>query len=156
MVWIARRWWWVADSDVHERWIEMLARRAVSTEAMRTLLDDGKWWTDREGRTHVIATMERRHAANVVRLFERRAVTLHDGECAMMALLPAPHGEQAGWDFGDEVSRLHETDPLEWLRERPLIRALIERADGHPGGPSASWRLRHPVGTIARIVRRAR
>lgn len=144
------------NEDVHERFMRMMARRAVSTQAMRILLDDGKWWTDRDGTTHVIELMERRHAANVVRMFERRAESLHDGECAMMVLIREPNGQQAAWDFEDEVSRLHEMKPLEWLRERPLMRALIARADGHPGGPSVAWRLRHPVGSIARIVRRAR
>lgn len=146
----------MAENDVHERFVEMMARRAVSTEAMRTRLDDGKWWTDRDGTTHVIATMERRHAANVARMFERRAESLYDGECAMMVLIREPNGQQAAWDFEDEVSRLHEMDPLEWLRERPLMVALIERADGHPGGPSVAWRLRHPAGMIVRIVRRSR
>lgn len=144
----------MADSDVHERWLEMMARRAAATQTMRILLDDGRWWTDREGRTHEIAVMDRRHAANVVRLFERRAESLHDGECAMMVLLRQPNGEQAMWDFEDEVARLYETEPLEWLRERPLMRALIARADGHPGGPSVSWRLRHPVGSARAAVRR--
>ena len=136
--------------------VGMLAGRANQTENLRARLRQDTVWVDAEGVERLVAEMRPRHAANVVRFIERRARWLHDGACAETLFWAEPNGEQAGYAFQDEIDRLFEftSDPVRWVREQPLMRALCERAGETAPGPEARWLLRHPVYAVRYLVRR--
>lgn len=124
---------------------EMQLGRAVETRETRARLRQDLVWVDVDGVEHEVASMSRRHAAAVVRFLERRARWIHDGECAEAMFMPAPRGEYASDAWDDEFAELLASKPLEWLRARPLMRALTARAAGVQPRASWGWRLRHPL-----------
>lgn len=94
-------------------------------------------WVDREGNEHVIAEMDPRYAANVVKFLERRAAGVALKYSTALAFAPMPGewtnaydivtaGIERQWDEMD-------ADPVAWLRKKPLMIALRERAEQHEG-----------------------
>lgn len=133
------------------------ARSAVASHRMREMLaGDPTTWTDRDGHVHVIASMDRRHAACIVRMLERLAPRLHRGACDESLFWPEPNGEQAGYDVEDERNRLLWSGPVEWLDGFALVRALRARAGDTPAGPSRRWLARHPRAAARRALARMR
>lgn len=97
------------------------------------LLSQTDVWTDREGRTVPLDSIDARYAANIVRLLERCA------RCyASMALnetlsCPSPTADMAADAWEDEVAMLSHASfdrgaAVDWLHEEPLVRALLEKA----------------------------
>lgn len=143
----------VEEEDPWALMLRAMALRARKTAQVRALLHYGEAWIDAAGVRRPVAEMSPRYCATVVRWLEMRAVTLHTGECDAMSLIPVPRGEQAGFNFEDELYRLHSAQPLVWLDQQPLVRALRARAGATPAGPSAAWLARHPRVVAKRAVR---
>jgi hypothetical protein len=113
-------------------------------------LQQPTYWVDANDKVHEVATMDRRHAANVLAWLERRAPALHEAAVCEMAMGPKPSGDAATEAFDSAYAELEamgktEADAIAWLHGTPLGEALAARAGEHEGGPSLGWVVRHPI-----------
>jgi hypothetical protein len=81
------------------------------------LLDQGKWWRPADGIPVKITKLDRGHVFNILAMLERRAPTLASD-------LMSPLIWSAPDDVWAEVEYAWE-HPKEWMREKPLYRALL-------------------------------
>lgn len=91
-------------------------------------LDQTRVWTTRAGITMTLEEMDPGHRCNLMAMMERQAgqfkwryewsfgleVAMHDG------------GEMAHDALEGELSRIENTPAVEWMRETPLYRRLVE------------------------------
>lgn len=99
--------------------------------ALDQLLDQGERWVDKNEVTHEIATMDGRYALNVYNWLKSRAMQIGFHYALNLAGMRLPDE--------DTVAYLHVTDAIEreqhrisedaegWLKDKPLMRALIAR-----------------------------
>lgn len=98
-----------------------------------SVLNQDETWTDATGTVHQIADMEARYCRNVIAFLQRRVdeITWVVGLSIARAGLPDEH-TQAYLDVTEsidrEYDRIHD-DPLAWLNDKPLIKALQQRAE---------------------------
>lgn len=102
-------------------------------EIQLDVLDQAETWTDATGVEHRLAEMEARYCSNVAAFLERRALEL--AELAALQLLRISLPDEATQAYlsvtkslDDELDRL-AADPVGWLNEKPLLRALRARAN---------------------------
>jgi len=91
------------------------------------LLGQDTWWYPHRRPAVRVAEMDKPWRFNTLRYIERRAAQLADREYWHMAAIGAspfgPSGDMATDAFEREMDGLLR-EPLEWLREQPLMRAL--------------------------------
>lgn len=97
------------------------------------VLDQVETWTDATGVEHRLAEMDASYCRNVAAFLERRAPELTD--LAALQLLRASLPGEATQAYlsvtkslDDELDRL-ASDPVGWLNDKPLLRALRARAN---------------------------
>jgi hypothetical protein len=98
------------------------------------LLNQSEVWTDRHGVDHRLADMEPRYCQNVVGFLLRQAdqVAFYVGFALASVGLP-DEDTQAYLHVTAEIDAETErmlTSPSGWLIEKPLIKALLQRAEG--------------------------
>lgn len=100
------------------------------------LLFQGEYWVDGPGRVHRIADMDIRHAQNTYRYLTEadRAMAYLDLLISGYLLGPGPSGDAATDAYEGELARLEaaRSNPIEWMRELPLLVAFKERGWGSP------------------------
>lgn len=108
------------------------------------LLFQSEYWVDGPGRVHRIADMDIRHAQNTYRYLTEadRAMAYLDLLISGYLLGPGPSGDAATDAYEGELARLEaaRSNPIEWMRELPLLVALKERGWG---GPQPKPQSRH-------------
>lgn len=98
-----------------------------------SVINQGETWTDANGDTHQIADMEPRYCRNVIAFLQRRVdeITWVVGLSMARTRLP-DEDTQAYLDvtasIDREYDRMHD-DPIAWLNDKPLIKALQQRAN---------------------------
>lgn len=117
-------------------------RRLEELDALRTAgrptslyeqMNQGTWWKTKEGSWVRIDEMEESHAANLVTFLERRAsryALAYSWQSAMSMPDAADCGDMTFDALQREQSLLERQvyeDPLTWLRDTPLYRALVAR-----------------------------
>ncbi|GLY55342.1 hypothetical protein [Lentzea sp. NBRC 102530] len=96
------------------------------------LLEQDEVWVDVHGTEHDISDMEPRYVGNVIRFMERKAQALINGYAwSMVKTTSMPGADTHAFDvvtaaFGAELDEMYR-DPVAWLRELPLMKALNER-----------------------------
>lgn len=96
-------------------------------------LDQGETWTDAAGVVHRIANMEPRYCLNVVAFLRRRVdeITFTVGFSLARIGLP-DEATQAYLSVTSAIDAEYErmtADPIGWLNDKPLIKALRQRAE---------------------------
>lgn len=95
------------------------------------LLFQGEYWVDGPGRVHRIADMDIRHTQNTYRYLTEadRAMAYLDLLISGYLLGPGPSGDAATDAYEGELARLEaaRSNPIDWMRELPLLVALQER-----------------------------
>lgn len=108
------------------------------------LLFQSEYWVDGPGRVHRIADMDIRHAQNTYRYLTEadRAMAYLDLLISGYLLGPGPSGDAATDAYEGELARLEaaRSNPIDWMRELPLLVALKERGWG---GPQPKPQSRH-------------
>lgn len=101
---------------------------------MARFLYDDETWTDASGREHRIADMEIRYCRNVVAFLERRAVALAQASALDVFHMPLPAEDTAAFDaVWSDLERewdMQDHNPVGWLNEKPLLKALRYRFEG--------------------------
>ena len=97
-----------------------------------SVLSQGTTWTDATGAVHQIADMEPPYCRNVVAFLERRVdeITFALGLSMARTCLP-DEDTQAYLDVTASIDREYERmadNPLAWLNDQPLLKALRVRA----------------------------
>lgn len=97
------------------------------------VINQGETWTDASGITHQIADMEPRYCRNVIAFLQRRVdeITWVVGLSMARTRLP-DEDTQAYLDVTASIDREYDRmadDPIAWLNDKPLIKALQQRAD---------------------------
>lgn len=97
------------------------------------VLNQGETWTDAAGTVHRIADMEAQYCRNVIAFLERRIdeITWVAGLSLAHSCLPVEDTQaylSVTAAIDEEIERMH-TDPLAWLANKPLIKALRQRAE---------------------------
>lgn len=102
----------------------------------RELLFQDEFWMDGQNRLHRIADMDIKHAQNTYRyLTEAGRAAAYLGLLISFYLRgPGPSGDAATDAYEGELARLEaaEENPIQWMREQPLLVALQERGWGNP------------------------
>lgn len=98
-----------------------------------SVLNQGETWTDATGAVHQIAAMEPRYCRNVIAFLQRRVdeITWVVGLSLARTQLP-DEATQAYLAVTASIDREYErmgADPLAWLNDKPLIKALQQRAN---------------------------
>lgn len=93
------------------------------------LLDQNIWWVPRGAQPIRLVDMEESHRRNLAAFLRRNAAGYKEREwlhtAALMAGPLGPSGDMAQNAAESELDRLVNVDPLLWLSEKPLLRALI-------------------------------
>jgi uncharacterized protein HemY len=96
------------------------------------VLDQTETWTDATGAVHQLSEMEARYCRNVVAFLERHAPEL--AELSALQLLRCSLPDEATQAYlsvteslDNELRRL-AGDPVGWLNNKPLLKALRARA----------------------------
>lgn len=110
-----------------ERWLDNRAKIYYVTRKMRHRLNQTEFWIDGAGRKIRIESIDPRYAENIIKYLERIAKFLHSGEEAAYLFGPVPTADMAELAFTQESQQLFETPPLEWLRQKPLYRAIKQQ-----------------------------
>lgn len=97
-----------------------------------SILNQDTTWTDASGTVHQIADMEPRYCRNVVAFLERRVDQIAILRSLSMTRTRLPDEDtQAYLDVTGSIDREYERmadDPLAWLNDQPLLKALRVRA----------------------------
>lgn len=95
------------------------------------VLDQAETWTDKNEVVHPIEGMDGRYALNVYNYLKGKAQVLGFHYGMHLATLGLPPEDSAAYDdVLDAIDREQErigTDPLGWLKDKPLMRALVAR-----------------------------
>lgn len=97
------------------------------------LLDQEEIWVDRAGVEHEIAEMEPRYCANVVRFLLRQAEAIAHADSMAILSVRMPDFDTIAYDdvmSGIGVDEAAKADPVRWLQDKPLLRALRARLSG--------------------------
>jgi hypothetical protein len=97
------------------------------------VIDQAETWTDINGIEHRLADMEPRYCRNVAAFLMRRADEIAFRYGLMLARVPLPDMDTVAFDIVDaDIGRETElfVDPAAWLADKPLLKALRERAGG--------------------------
>lgn len=71
-----------------------------------------------------------RHLLNTIAMLERNAArALAEGIATGYSVLCSLQGEMAQFFCQQDLDRMEETDPYEYLEQRPIYRALVAEAD---------------------------
>jgi hypothetical protein len=116
----------VAAASLLGGWMEREARIAVATQPLRRALDQREHYTDLRGVNHPLSAMSAAEASQVLALLERHAETLHRGELAEH-LLGLEENLREPTAAVEACGVLAATAAEDWLRQKPLHRALTER-----------------------------
>jgi hypothetical protein len=112
------------------------------------LLDQDQIWISRDGDGLVenkITGMNLNHLLSLRRWLLENARKLHNSEVlALYSVGAMVSGEAASDDLDSAIGRAEAEDPVTWLRDKPLFRALgqeIHRRQGATADPSARRHL---------------
>ena len=103
-----------------------LAYRAVVTRRAREMLERDDVWIDRHGVAHRVQGISPTYARAIIQLLEPQAPLLFAGARAESILQRA--GQATGAFAPPPLRPLRALEPLEWLHDQPLVRALSARA----------------------------
>lgn len=99
--------------------------------ALDQLLDQGERWVDKNEVTHEIATMDGRYALNVYNWLKSRAMQIGFHYALNLAGTRLPDEDTVAYlhvtDAIDREQHRISEDPEGWLKDKPLMRALIAR-----------------------------
>lgn len=85
-------------------------------------------WKTREGETLALKEMASSHRENLIRWLERRAKGIHKAAILCMSLDLDLHdgGDMAHDSIEEDLNTLYDVDPIEFLRDLPLMRKLVQ------------------------------
>lgn len=99
------------------------------------LLDQNEVWVDAAGEERPLADLEISHCRNIVNFLRRRAegISVQYSRHLMTVELSLVHASENAYDaVSAEIDQQFESimrDPMEWLNNKPLIRALEARVE---------------------------
>lgn len=87
------------------------------------LNDQSKWWRGKDGRYIKVKDMHPKHRANAARMMERnaRSIAVSHGAAITRHCADAP---DEVWESATREQDEALVDPLKWIRETPIYRAL--------------------------------
>lgn len=95
------------------------------------ILNQGNTWTDKEGVEHPIEDMSGRYALNVYNYLLSKAQVIGFRYGLFLASMNLPDSDTVAYDHVmDDIDREHHKigeNPRAWLKDKPLMRALIAR-----------------------------
>lgn len=87
-------------------------------------------WTTADRRVIPIEEVNPDHAWNILKLLTRNAKRLHAAACFELALLSTLEvSDSVGEALQDELLRLEDRDPYDWLEGHDIWPLLVERAN---------------------------
>lgn len=98
-----------------------------------SVLNQTETWTDATGAVHQVACMEPRYCRNVIAFLQRRVDEIAFTVGLSMARIGLPDEDTQAYlavtaSIDREYDRMTD-DPIAWLNDKPLIKALQQRAD---------------------------
>lgn len=86
-------------------------------------------WTCKDGTKVSIRKMTDSHLLNTIRFLRRRAPVLLGREIsAAWSVLSTLQGDMAQFQCENDISRLEQTDPQEWIENMPELSAMLREA----------------------------
>ena len=113
-----------------------------------SVFDQDAAWIDRTGVYHPLATLDPVYASNLCGYLLRNAARFHHGYGWYLATIPGPNGDIASMQWDSALDEIWGMDPLVWMKETQLYRAVRRRAHGFmvdAGPPHRQVRVRRPV-----------
>jgi hypothetical protein len=102
---------------------------ACETRAVRGVLHQDRYFTDRRGVRLPILALSRQEAQAALRQLRRQAAWLYRGELAAYLCRRYPHPRHQDV-FDIYLAHLRDMTASEWIESRPLWRALERQAEG--------------------------
>lgn len=98
-------------------------------------LDQSDFWTNRDGLPIQVSTMSERYALNAYRLMERNAIEIAFKYSVYLGTVSMPDADTVAFDaveagINREIDQM-QTNVLNWLRDKPLMKALLARISEH-------------------------
>lgn len=99
-------------------------------------LDQSGMWANREGLSIQVSTMSSAYALNAYRMMERNALAIALKYSIYLGTISRPSEDTVAFDLveaeiNSEIDRM-QADPVEWLRGKPLMKALADRFSDTP------------------------
>lgn len=98
------------------------------------ILDQGKIWVDKNGTQHPIAIMDGRYALNTYNYLKNGVHRQVNDYLRYLLSVPMPNGEiafDAVERSADAEAEMMSAKPLEWLLNKPLLKALARRVEAY-------------------------
>lgn len=123
----------------YEEWLEHDAKvkleirseqAEAAIKAVVRALRDGTYWPATSGKHIQINRLTKRHAQHIIQWLYNHAEGLHTWVCiGMIGQAPGNQETIAADDFDAAFDELNEMDPIDWIKEQPLIENLKVRAN---------------------------